>query len=117
MAPEEFDAAFAHCDQLISEIHGKEEWKQRPKHWFRPASALWNRHILSTAAAKGYTTAISNCFPHDVAAVTRHINHTYLGCRVRPGAIVVVHDRWHTPNTLDRALPKIARRGIKLGTL
>lgn len=117
MTPEDFDIAFMHCDQLISGIHGKEAWKERQKHWFRPASALWNRHILATANAKGYTTVIANCFPHDVADVSRHVNHTYLGQRARPGAVIVVHDRWHTPDTLDKALPKIAKRGIKLGTL
>lgn len=117
MSPVDFDAAFLHCDKLISEIHGSEKWKARAKHWFRPASAVWNRHILATARAKGYTTVIANCFPHDVAAVTRHINPTYLIKRARPGAVIVVHDRWHTPTTLDKALPKIAKHGLKLGTL
>lgn len=117
MAPGEFDAAFAHCDQLISDIHGQEAWEQRRRHWFRPASALWNRHILATASARGYTTVIANCFPHDVSACTRHVNHLYLQWRVRPGSVVVLHDRWHTPATLDKVLPKIARRGLKLGTL
>lgn len=117
MTPEDFDVAFLHCDQLISEVHGREAWKKRQKHWFRPASALWNQHILATATAKGYTTVIANCFPHDVAEVSRHVNHTYLAQRARPGAVIVVHDRWHTPETLDKALPKIAKRGLKLGTL
>merc|ERR1719491_1509968 len=117
MTPKDFDKAFLHCDELISGIYGKEAWKARAKHWFRPASALWNRHILSTATEKGYTTVIANCFPHDVAAPSRHVNHIYLGQRARPGSVIVVHDRWHTPTTLDKALPKIAKRGVKLGTL
>lgn len=117
MSPEDFDNAFMHCDRLISELHGHEQWAARPKHWFRPASALWNGHILATAAAKGYTTVLANCFPHDVAAVTRCLNAPYLCHRARPGAVIAVHDRWHTPATLDKALPKIRQQGLQLGTL
>merc|ERR1719499_895707 len=70
--------------------------------------------MIDKAKAKGYTIAIGNCFPHDVAAVTRCLNEPYLRCRARPGSIVIVHDRWHTVQTLDTVLPKIANRGIKL---
>jgi len=118
MTDEDFDNAFFHCNNLLAELAGgKEAWQERPKRWFRPASALWNKRILEVARFHGYTTVISNCYPHDVAAVTRHINAAYLAKRVRSGAVVVVHDRWHTPATLDKALPLIAARGIKLGTL
>merc|ERR1712060_943437 len=96
---------------------GEEAWRARPRRWFRPASALWNRHILDKARETGYTTVISNCYPHDVASVTRHINVAYLAKRARPGAVIVVHDRWHTAETLRKALPLIAKKGLKLGTL
>lgn len=118
MSSAEFDAAFQHCDALIAELQGGEKgWAARPRRWFRPASALWNMHILAVAKKTGYTTVISNCYPHDVASVTRHINVAYLSQRARPGAVIVVHDRWHTAATLDKALPEIAKRGIQLGTL
>mmetsp|Transcript_8971 Transcript_8971/g.22441 ORF Transcript_8971/g.22441 Transcript_8971/m.22441 type:complete len:334 (+) Transcript_8971:89-1090(+) len=118
MSNDDFDQAFLHCDSLLAELAGGQgAWQERPKRWFRPASALWNQHMKEVAKANGYTTVIANCFPHDVAAATRCLNATYLEHRVRPGAIVVVHDRWHTPATLDKALPRIAARGIRLGTL
>merc|ERR1712130_174778 len=99
-------------------MHGGEEaWLARPKRWFRPASALWNSNILAIARKKNYTTAIANCYPHDVASFMRYFNATYLQWRVRPGAIIVVHDRWHTPETLRKALPEILKTGMKLGTL
>ncbi|CAJ1434843.1 unnamed protein product [Effrenium voratum] len=74
-------------------------------------------HILSWAKAKGYTTAMASCYPHDVASVTRFVNAAYLRWRVRPGAIIVIHDRWHTAETLRRALPSILTSGMRLGTL
>eukprot|EP00933_Yihiella_yeosuensis_P037595 TRINITY_DN31590_c0_g1_i1.p1 TRINITY_DN31590_c0_g1~~TRINITY_DN31590_c0_g1_i1.p1 ORF type:complete len:316 (-),score=45.74 TRINITY_DN31590_c0_g1_i1:190-1137(-) len=118
MTKEEFDESFFHCDNFLAEISGGEDsWRARPRRWFRPASALWNEHMLQRAREKGYTTVIANCYPHDVAAVTRHVNASYLRARVRPGAVIVVHDRWHTPATLAKALPMILGDGMRLGTL
>mmetsp|Transcript_16801 Transcript_16801/g.43432 ORF Transcript_16801/g.43432 Transcript_16801/m.43432 type:complete len:333 (+) Transcript_16801:91-1089(+) len=118
MSNQEFDEAFLHCDTLLAElVGGKDAWLGRQCRWFRPASAMWNQHMLKVAEEHGYTTVISNCYPHDVAAVTRHFNAGYLQRRVRPGAVIVVHDRWHTPATLDKALPLIAEKGIELVTL
>eukprot|EP00931_Biecheleriopsis_adriatica_P030292 TRINITY_DN17867_c0_g1_i1.p1 TRINITY_DN17867_c0_g1~~TRINITY_DN17867_c0_g1_i1.p1 ORF type:complete len:305 (-),score=31.70 TRINITY_DN17867_c0_g1_i1:36-950(-) len=117
MTQEEFRCAFNHCDALIAELSGKTEWKTRARRWFRPASALWNQNMLDCAREKGYTTATASCYPHDVASITRFVNSFYLRLRVRPGAIIVVHDRWHTPTTLAHALPRILSAGMKLGTL
>lgn len=118
MSREEFEQAFLHCDALLADMHGgAAAWKARPRRWFRPASVIWNEHILALASAHGYTTVIANCYPHDVASVTRHINAAYLSWRARPGAIIVVHDRWHTPATLQKALPRIALKGMALCTL
>uniref|UniRef100_A0A7S1M5Q7 NodB homology domain-containing protein n=1 Tax=Alexandrium catenella TaxID=2925 RepID=A0A7S1M5Q7_ALECA len=118
MEPPAFDAAFGHCDRLLAELAGGEQaWRDRPRRWFRPASAMWNSHILRRAREKGYTTVIANCYPHDVASVTRRLNARYLKWRVRPGAVVIVHDRWHTPETLRQALPYIKSQGLRLGTL
>merc|ERR1711862_479407 len=96
---------------------GEAEWQAKRLRWFRPASALWTQHILSCVRKKGYTTAITSCYPHDVIELSRHVNSHYLKARVRPGAIIVVHDRWHTPATLARALPVILKSGMELGTL
>lgn len=118
MEPSAFDAAFKHCDALLTKFAGGEAaWRSREYRWFRPGSALWNSHILKTAREYGYTTAITNCFPHDVAKVTRHVNAQYLVHRARPGAIIVLHDREHTPGTLRKALPKILASGLRLDTL
>jgi len=118
LTPEAFDKSFQHCDALLAEICGGEQaWRARERRWFRPASALWSKHILARAQEKGYTTVISNCYSHDIFEVTRHINATYLAKRARPGAVIVVHDRWHTAETLRKALPLIAKKGLQLGTL
>mmetsp|Transcript_58930 Transcript_58930/g.111157 ORF Transcript_58930/g.111157 Transcript_58930/m.111157 type:complete len:369 (-) Transcript_58930:80-1186(-) len=118
LEPAAFDKQFQHCDELLAKFAGgKAAWKSRQCRWFRPGSALWNRHILNTAREYGYTTAITNCFPHDVAKVTAYVNADYLIQRARPGAIIVLHDRDHTPGTLRKALPIILAKGLRLDTL
>eukprot|EP00929_Paragymnodinium_shiwhaense_P085002 TRINITY_DN45481_c0_g1_i2.p1 TRINITY_DN45481_c0_g1~~TRINITY_DN45481_c0_g1_i2.p1 ORF type:complete len:306 (-),score=61.13 TRINITY_DN45481_c0_g1_i2:106-1023(-) len=118
LSDQEFTHAFEHCDKLIAGLQGGSgAWKARSRRWFRPASAMWSQHMLEMASSKGYTCVISNCFPFDTAAATRFLNAPYLRSRVRPGSVVVVHDRWHTPETLDKALPVILNAGVKLSTL
>merc|ERR1712039_1110346 len=102
----------------LAELYGGEKvWRGRRYRWFRPASALWNGNMLKQAQAKGYTLAIASAYHWDHMDVARHAGPTYLANRVRPGAIIVVHDRWHTPETLRKALPKIKAKGMRLGTL
>lgn len=56
--------------------------------------------MLDWCDARGYACVLGNCYPHDPLAATRLVNAAYLRRRVRPGAIVILHDRWHTPATL-----------------
>lgn len=118
MLPEDFDRAFEHCDALLAELSGGEaKWRSLPMRWFRPASAMWSEHILATAKRRGYMTVIGNCYPHDVASISRFWTPGYLRCRARPGSVIIVHDRWHTPATLSKALPAIRERGLQMVTL
>mmetsp|Transcript_140891 Transcript_140891/g.366749 ORF Transcript_140891/g.366749 Transcript_140891/m.366749 type:complete len:178 (-) Transcript_140891:250-783(-) len=118
LSEDDFERAFLHCDSLLAELSGgKAAWAEKRKRWCRPASGFWSTHVKEVAMANGYTLVLGNCFPIDTIAATRFVNVPYLTCRVRPGAVVIVHDKWHTPATLDKALPQIAARGIKLGTL
>lgn len=111
MTDDEFDKAFLHCDHLLAELSGGEEsWRSQRRRWFRPASAVWNEHMLSVAREYGYTPVIGNCHPFDAADVSRHFNSAYLKTLVKGGDIIVVHDRWHTPQTLQEALPVISKR-------
>eukprot|EP00927_Polykrikos_kofoidii_P062385 TRINITY_DN57198_c0_g1_i1.p1 TRINITY_DN57198_c0_g1~~TRINITY_DN57198_c0_g1_i1.p1 ORF type:complete len:328 (+),score=37.33 TRINITY_DN57198_c0_g1_i1:72-986(+) len=118
MEPKDFETAFYHCDSFLAEMAGGvADWQKRPHRWFRPASGLWSKHMLDVARKSGYRTVLTNCFPHDVSAATRHTHALFLRKRARPGSILLVHDRWHTPKTLENALPAILRGGIQLGTL
>jgi len=110
LSEDEFEEKFAHADALLREIYGDAAWEARENKWHRPGSGFWNSHILKLAASKGYTTVLGNCFPNDVASWTRMLNAPYLKLRARPGSIILLHDRWHTPETLRSALPALTQR-------
>merc|ERR1712137_1369149 len=111
-----FEEVFLHCDQVLAELVGEEAWRAKPTRWFRPASGFWSEHMLSFSKSKGYKTVLGNCFPFDTSPISRHTNAMYLTYRVRSGAVVIVHDRWHTANTLRKALPTILKN-VRLETL
>jgi peptidoglycan/xylan/chitin deacetylase (PgdA/CDA1 family) len=117
MSEKEFDEAFTHCDEYIKKLSGEDTWNKRHKRWFRPASAIWTQHMLDRAKEYKYTPVISNCFPFDTVPISRYWNPHYLTRVVRPGSVIVIHDRWHVAATLDKALPAIRAKGIKLTTL
>ena len=64
--------------------------------------------ILDWCDARGYACILGNCYPHDPCDATRFVNAAYLRVRVRPGAVVLLHDRWHTPATLRAYFAKPA---------
>jgi peptidoglycan/xylan/chitin deacetylase (PgdA/CDA1 family) len=117
LSNDQFDEAFLHCDRFLAEMYGEDVWQSRQYKWFRPASALWSGHILDMAGKYKYKTVITNCHPFDAADSSRHLNSHYLRKNVSRGSVIVVHDRWHTPKTLDQALPLIKKTGLNLVTV
>ena len=93
LADADFFAKHDHCDAAIRRL-------QEATTWFRPGSGLVDRRVLAWAEARGYRVVLGNCYPHDPLDATRFVNAAYLRRRVRPGCVVILHDRWHTPATL-----------------
>lgn len=116
LSSEEFDHKVQHCDSLLREIYGESEWKTRSYKWHRPGSGFWTSHILDKTHGMGYTNVLANCFPNDTDSWTRKFHAPFLRFRARPGCIVLLHDRWHTPETLRAALPALRKR-FEIGTL
>eukprot|EP00429_Kryptoperidinium_foliaceum_P052854 CAMPEP_0176090904 /NCGR_PEP_ID=MMETSP0120_2-20121206/45527_1 /TAXON_ID=160619 /ORGANISM="Kryptoperidinium foliaceum, Strain CCMP 1326" /LENGTH=273 /DNA_ID=CAMNT_0017424787 /DNA_START=32 /DNA_END=853 /DNA_ORIENTATION=- len=108
-----FERSLEHCDALLAELCGA-SWKARPHRWHRPAAAPYTASMQNISMKKKYTTVGTDFSP---LYAMRCFAHVYLVRRARPGAILIVQDRWHSPATLAKALPEIASMGIKLTTL
>ena len=49
-------------------------------------------------------------------AVGVWLSAMFILARARPGGILILHDRWHTPRTLELILPRLAKR-LRIVTL
>ena len=113
LSSQDFRAKHDACDALIKSMA-----PPPPRKWFRPGSALVNRGIFEWCRSQSYTCVLGSCFPHDNFGCTCLCNAAYLRRRVRPGAIVILHDRWHTPATLRAFFSKRGKTAsIRLTTL
>ena len=66
---------------------------------------------LQLAASRIVQASARSELPHIPVDPRFHVSTCLDRCRVRPGAIIAVHDRWHTAETLRKALPRILKSG------
>lgn len=85
--------------------------------WFRPGHGFFTRKMLETVCKHGYRTALGDCYPHDPAITISSINSYYILNRVHPGAIVILHNRPWTLDTLRTVLPQLKAEGYTITTL
>ncbi len=113
LSSQDFRTKHDACHELIQSMAPPPSRK-----WFRPGSALVNHGIFEWCRSQSYTCVLGSCFPHDNFGCTCLCNAAYLRRRVRPGAIVILHDRWHTPATLRAFFAKRGKTAsIRLTTL
>ncbi|WP_404789331.1 chitin deacetylase family protein [Altericista sp. CCNU0014] len=92
--------------------------------WLRPGSGMANRDMMKVARKYGYRVALGSIWPYDTLIPSSRFASTQILGNVRPGAIVILHDRgdngeWgkRTVKTLEQVLPELQRRGLKVVTL
>jgi len=92
--------------------------KQRTEHYFRPGSGVFSQRVLDVAAKLGYKTVLGSVYPHDPFIKYWWINARHILSMIRPGAIIICHDRrsWTVP-MLQKVLPEMKRRGYEVVTV
>lgn len=86
--------------------------------WFRPSHGFFTPHMLAEIRSLGYRCALGDVYPHDPQLPFSRLNTWHVKRGIHPGAIVILHDRWHTAATLRMLLPElVVRRGYVLDTL
>ena len=98
------------CDILLR------QFQPRGVHWHRPGGGFLSQRTLALAASNGYTTVLGSVYPHDAQIASSTLTAWHLRVRARAGAILIIHDRFHTPEMLQMALPLLTRR-FEVGTI
>lgn len=92
--------------------------QHRKNHYFRPGSGIFSQRIIDVAKDAGYQTILGSIYPHDPFISYPRINRWHILSMLRPGAVIICHDRrsW-TPPMLARVIPEIRRRGYEIVTI
>ncbi|KAJ5359713.1 uncharacterized protein N7496_012126 [Penicillium cataractarum] len=116
------DAALA---EQISTVEGmireayRETGQDGPENWFfRPGSGFFSSRMRALVKGLGYRLALGDVYPHDPQVPFAKLNAKHILSMVRPGSIIVCHDRreWTVP-MLGVVLPELRRRGYRVVTL
>lgn len=93
------------------------EAKSHPK-YFRPGSGFFNERLREILYRLGYRLVLGSIYPHDAQIQFWRINARHILSMLRPGGIIICHDRrsWTVP-MLRYVLPGIRRRGYRIVTV
>jgi peptidoglycan/xylan/chitin deacetylase (PgdA/CDA1 family) len=89
-----------------------------PSNYFRPGSGFFSARMRRLVDRLGYRLVLGSIYPHDAQIGNWHVNANHILSMLRPGAIIICHDRrsWTLP-MLRKVLPEIKRRGYKIVTV
>ena len=89
-----------------------------PPKYFRPGSGFFSERMRKTLSRLGYQLILGSIYPHDPQIPFWRINANHILSMLRPGAIIICHDRrsWTAP-MLQRVLPEIRRKGYRITTV
>lgn len=85
--------------------------------YFRPGSGFFSIPMRKTIAALHHRLVLGSIYPHDAQIPFWRVNARHILSILRPGAIVVCHDRKWTPAMLRAVLPEVTRRGYRVVTV
>lgn len=86
--------------------------RSKPPKFFRPGSGFFTDRMRALVARLGYRLVLGSVYPHDPQISAWRVNARHVLSMVRPGAIVICHDRraWTAP-MMRVVLPELRRRG------
>lgn len=112
-------------DQIIAvhaklqEVYHAAGSEEGPDNWFfRPGSGFFSARMRSLVGELGYHLVLGDVYPHDPQVPFASLNAKHILSMVKPGSIIVCHDRraWTVP-MLRVVLPELKRRGYSVVTV
>lgn len=104
---------------IIGEAYRTAGNTEGPVGWyFRPGSGFFSTRMRRLVATLGHQLVLGDVYPHDPQVPFPDLNARHILSMVRPGSIIICHDRreW-TLLMLRIVLPELKRRGFEVVTL
>ncbi|KAI4197764.1 MAG: hypothetical protein LQ346_002924 [Caloplaca aetnensis] len=104
-------------EKMVHEAYAAVDVDLPPK-YFRPGSGFFSGRMRKVVHGLGYRLVLGSIYPHDPQIPYWRLNARHILSMLRPGAIIICHDRrdW-TPLMLRKVLPEIRRRGYRVVTV
>ena len=105
-------------EQSLHKVYAAVADTKHPPKYFRPGSGFFNEKMRKIMGSLGYRLVLGSIYPHDPQVPYWRINASHILSMLRPGGIVICHDRrsWTIP-MLRNVLPEIRRRGYRIVTI
>ncbi|KAJ9130625.1 Chitooligosaccharide deacetylase [Pleurostoma richardsiae] len=103
---------------MLREAYRAEGEQGPPHQYFRPGSGFFSDRMRALLDRLGFRLVLGSIYPHDPQIKYWWLNARHILSMLRPGAIIVCHDRrsWTLP-MLRKALPEMNRRGYRVVTV
>ena len=107
----------ASVESLLQQAYAPFPEKQPPR-YFRPGSGFFNSRMLNLLSKLNYKLILGSIYPHDAQIPYWRINARHVLSMLRPGGIIICHDRrsWTVP-MLKKVLPEMRRKGWRVVTI
>ena len=104
-------------EEIISDAYTAVAANPPPK-YFRPGSGFFSGKMRQMLGKLGYRLVLGSIYPHDPQISFWRINARHILSMLRPGGIIICHDRrsWTVP-MLRKVLPEMRRRGYRVVTV
>jgi peptidoglycan/xylan/chitin deacetylase (PgdA/CDA1 family) len=115
----ELEAQILAVQRMIEEAYTADGKEEGPAgRYFRPGSGFFTDKMRVLVANMGYRLVLGGIYPHDAQLNYPWLNARHILSLVRPGGIIICHDRrsWTLP-MLKRVLPELRRRGYRIVTV
>lgn len=103
-------------EKLINGLYTSTTSRHQPR-YFRPGSGFFNARIRRLVKNLGYKLILGSIYPWDAQISWPRLNAWYVLRSVRPGGVIVIHERKWTVEMLRIVLPELRRRGWRIGTV
>ncbi len=98
------------CEKLIDKMYIEANINKPTIKYFRPGSGFCTNTIANVCNKLGYTIVLGSIYPSDTKLPFPNLLSWYIKTKIRPGDIIILHDRFHCPSTLKKMLPEIVRK-------
>ena len=85
--------------------------------FFRPGSGYFTPRMLKDVQARKYRAVLGSVYPFDPQVKFSAVNAWHVCRGIFPGAIIILHDRPHTPSALRTILEHLRSNGYRCMTV